>query len=71
MGLFSRRTESATDDNARTGRLLQGLEDTYAARTGDPVNGGPLDAFEGVILSGSVPPPGATYPPDGHSYPRR
>ncbi|MFJ3529264.1 hypothetical protein [Streptomyces sp. NPDC090132] len=68
---FLRRTETAADDNQRTGRLLQGLEDAYATRTGDPVDGGPLDNFEQVVISAAVPPHDATYPPDGHSYPRR
>ena len=70
MSLF-RRTETPADDDARTGRILQGVEDAYAARTGDPVNGGPLTAFEEVVLEGAMPPPGALYPPPGHTYPRR
>lgn len=70
MGLF-RRTETASDDNARTGRLLQGVENAYAARTGDPVDGGPLSDFESTVITAAAPVPGATYPPAGHGYPRR
>jgi hypothetical protein len=70
MGIFNRR-ETAADDDARTGRLLQGVENAYAQRTGDPVDGGPLDEFEETVLGASVPPPGASYPPPGHGYPRR
>lgn len=68
---FLRRTETPTDDHARTGRILQGVEDAYAARTGDPVNGGPLTPFEEVVLEGAMPLPGDPYPPPGHTYPRR
>ncbi|PWS47009.1 hypothetical protein DLE01_32510 [Streptomyces sp. FT05W] len=70
MGLF-RRTETATDNSARTGRLLDGLESAYASRTGDPVDGGPLTEFESVVVTAAAPQPGETYPPAGHSYPRR
>ena len=70
MPIFRRR-ETPADDDARTTRLLQGGEDAYAARTGDPVDGGPLTEFETTVLEGAVPPPGADYPPPGHTYPRR
>lgn len=70
MGIF-KRTETQKDDDARTGRILQGIEDAYAARTGDPVDGGPLTAFEETVLSAAVPADGAPYPPPGHGYPRR
>lgn len=70
MGLFSRR-ETATDDQARTGRLLDGVESAYAARTGDPVDGGPLTEFEETVLGAAAPQAGAPYPPPGHGYPRR
>ncbi|MFE7113207.1 hypothetical protein ACFU98_44405 [Streptomyces sp. NPDC057575] len=70
MTLFSSR-ETANDDAARTSRLLQHLEDAYAARTGDPVDGGPLTPFEHVVLEGSMPLPGEAYPPAGHTYPRK
>ncbi|UJV41608.1 hypothetical protein [Streptomyces sp. AMCC400023] len=70
MGIF-KRTETQKDDDARTGRLLQGVEDAYAARTGDPVDGGPLTAFEHTIVTSAAPDPDTEYPPPGHSYPRR
>ncbi|MBB4711179.1 hypothetical protein BJ965_001061 [Streptomyces luteogriseus] len=70
MGIF-RRTETASDAADRTTRILQGVEDAYAARTGDPVDGGPLDEFEQTVLGGAVAPPGVDYPPPGHGYPRR
>ncbi|MCX4581443.1 hypothetical protein OHB41_51790 [Streptomyces sp. NBC_01571] len=70
MSLF-RRTEKAADDFARTGRLLEGLEAAYAARTGDPASDLPLTDFEDVVIEGAMPLPGETYPPAGHSFPRR
>jgi hypothetical protein len=66
-----RRRENRTDDNARTGRLLDGLEAAYAARTSDPVDGGPVDDFESVILSAAGAEVTSPYPPPGHGYPRR
>lgn len=68
---FRRRTETDADDQARTSRLLQGVEDAYAARTGDPVDGGPLTEFEETVLGAAVPQHGTPYPPPGHTYPRR
>ncbi|MER6147974.1 hypothetical protein [Streptomyces hirsutus] len=70
MGLFRRR-ETADDDQARTSRLLAGVESAYAARTGDPVDGGPLTEFEETVLGSAVPEAGTAYPPPGHSYPHR
>ncbi|GGS47903.1 hypothetical protein [Streptomyces violaceus] len=70
MGFF-RRTENAADDQARTIRILDGIETAYAARTGDPVDGGPLNDFEEVVIEGAAPRAGDTYPPPGHGYPRR
>lgn len=70
MGLFS-RSESKKDDDARTSRILQGLEDAYAKRTGDPVDGGDLTRFEEVVLEAAAPRHGDQYPPAGHSYPKR
>jgi hypothetical protein len=66
-----RRSETTRDDHARTCRLLEGLETAYADRTGDPVDGGPLTEFEEVVLEGAAPLVGDTYPPAGHTYPRR
>ncbi|MDJ0347285.1 hypothetical protein QMK19_39535 [Streptomyces sp. H10-C2] len=68
VGLFR---ESKKHDDARTYRLLDGLEAAYAARTGDPVDGGDLTPFEEVVLEGAAPLPGETYPPAGHTFPRR
>lgn len=70
MALF-KRTETKADDDARTGRLLDGLETAYAVRTGDPVNGGPLTDFEETVIGAAAPEHGTPYPPPGHSYPRR
>ncbi|MHB9857641.1 hypothetical protein [Streptomyces sp. YIM S03343] len=70
MSLF-RRSENPADDQARTSRLLQGVEDAYAARTGDPINGGDLDQFEETVLSAAAPQHDSPYPPPGHGYPRR
>lgn len=66
-----KRRETKADDDARTTRLLDGLETAYAIRTGDPVDGGPLTQFEETVLEGAVPLPGDPYPPPGHSYPRK
>ena len=66
-----RRRETAADDQARTLRLLDGVESAYDARTGDPVDGGPLTEFEETVLGAVAPQAGTTYPPPGHGYPRR
>ncbi|MFJ9427581.1 hypothetical protein [Streptomyces sp. NPDC101249] len=71
MPIF-RRTEGPADDQARTGRLLQGVEAAYEQRTGDPVDGGPLDDFEATVISATAAQyDGTPYPPPGHTYPRR
>ncbi|MGW6008653.1 hypothetical protein [Streptomyces sp. NPDC055210] len=66
-----RRRETQRDDQARTGRLLDGLEAAYLARTGDPVGEADLDDFENVIVAAAHPHHDTTYPPPGHGYPRR
>ncbi|MFI8234947.1 hypothetical protein ACIGDI_39750 [Streptomyces sp. NPDC085900] len=71
MGNWFRGRENATDDAERSRRLLQGVEDAYEARTGDPVNGGELTDFETVVLHSTWPAPGQAYPPAGHDYPMR
>lgn len=63
--------ESRTDDEARTGRLLDQLDDAYATRTGDVADGGELTEFEETILFGVANDPARPYPPAGHTYPRR
>ncbi|GGV86790.1 hypothetical protein GCM10010294_67860 [Streptomyces griseoloalbus] len=70
MGIFNRR-ETAADDQARTTRLLNGLEAAYAARTGDPCGDADLDDFEEVIVSATGAECEPPYPPAGHTYPRR
>lgn len=70
MGIF-RRTENAADDEARTGRILQGVEDAYAARTGDACGDAALTTFEETVLRAAVPADGTPYPPPGHTYPSR
>ncbi|MBV9024561.1 MAG: hypothetical protein JO362_12395 [Streptomycetaceae bacterium] len=68
---FFRRSETKVDDDARTGRLLDGLETAYAIRTGDPCGDADLTTFEEVVLEGAVPLPGDIYPPAGHTYPMK
>ncbi|MGW0032105.1 hypothetical protein ACWDXD_20045 [Streptomyces sp. NPDC003314] len=70
MGLF-RRSESKKHDDDRTGRLLDGLEKAFAARTGDPCADVELTEFEEVALFAVAGDPAQTYPPAGHTYPRR
>ncbi|MEU3084696.1 hypothetical protein ABZ697_30895 [Streptomyces albidoflavus] len=70
MPFWTPRRETAADDHARTGRLLEGLEAAHAARTGDPVNG-ELDSFEQLVVEAALPLAGDPYPPPGHTYPRR
>lgn len=66
-----RRAETKAHDDARTGRLLDGLETAYAVRTGDPVNGGDLTEFEETVLFAVAGDPAQPYPPAGHTYPRK
>ncbi|MFJ8301739.1 hypothetical protein ACIQ9R_38380 [Streptomyces sp. NPDC094447] len=68
---FFRRSESKKDDDARTYRLLDGLETAYAVRTGDPCGDEDLSAFEETVLFGVGYDPRETYPPAGHSYPKK
>ncbi|CAM5530210.1 hypothetical protein SALBM135S_00864 [Streptomyces alboniger] len=70
MGIF-RRQETASDDAARTGRLLDGVDAAYTARTGHTGDGPDLDEFEETVLHAVARDPGAPYPPPGHGYPRR
>ncbi|MER5890742.1 hypothetical protein ABT160_43565 [Streptomyces sp. NPDC001941] len=65
------RRENKAHDDARTGRLLDGVEAAYAARTGDPCGDQELTAFEEIALFASAPDPREPYPPAGHDYPRR
>lgn len=67
MTLF-RRHESQDDDDQRTDRFLDDIEETYTARGGD---GGPLDEFEETVLMAASPTDETRYPPPGHGYPRR
>ncbi|MFS8200495.1 hypothetical protein ACLVWQ_17635 (plasmid) [Streptomyces sp. CWNU-52B] len=66
-----RRRETQADDQARTGRLLDGLDAAYLTRTGDLMGDADLDDFETVIAAAVHPHDGVTYPPAGHGYPRR
>lgn len=68
MGL---RRETKRDDDARTGRLLDGLDAAYAIRTGDPVDGGDMTDFEETVLFSVAGDPAQPYPPPGHGYPKR
>src|SRR5690606_40402835 len=70
MGIFRRR-ETAADDQARTGRLLDGLDAAYTARTGEVCGEEPLDAFEDVVIDAAGAEATGPYPPPGHGYPRR
>ncbi|GGV13714.1 hypothetical protein [Streptomyces spectabilis] len=72
MGIF-RRKENAAADEARTDRLLNGVDQAYTARTGH-VGGAAspdLDEFEETVLHAVARDPEAPYPPPGHGYPRR
>jgi len=68
VSLFRRR-ETQRDDYARTGRLLEALENAYYERVGEVV--ADLDPFEEVVMEAVMPLPGDPYPPAGHTYPRR
>ncbi|MEU4955357.1 hypothetical protein [Streptomyces lavendulae] len=70
MGLF-RRSESKKHDDARTYRLLDGLETAYAVRTGDPCGDEDLTEFEETVLFAVGYDQATEYPPAGHSYPKR
>ncbi|MGQ4342528.1 hypothetical protein ACN6LF_001373 [[Kitasatospora] papulosa] len=76
--------ETASDDQARTSRLLTHLQTSHLARVeaqqevleelyndAPPAAPVPLDTFERVVLEGAMPLPGETYPPAGHTYPTR
>jgi hypothetical protein len=65
------RRETPTDDQARTRRLLDGVESAYAARTGDPCGDADLTEFEEAVLFGVAGDPDQPYPPTGHDFPRR
>ncbi|MDK1477013.1 hypothetical protein QNO07_27075 [Streptomyces sp. 549] len=65
------RRESQNDDDDRTNRLLDGLDAAYAERTGGAASGMPLTQFEEVVMEGAAPLIGDTYPPAGHTYPRK
>lgn len=65
------RTETAADDDARSGRLMDGVDTVYAARTDNGATGDDLDDFEETVLFAASPEPGTPYPPPGHGYPRR
>ena len=70
IGVFSRRPETPAQDQARTGRLLDALD--QAAEAADPNQ--PLTPFEDVLLEGLGCGPACSdgpYPPAGHTYPKR
>lgn len=64
MGIFRRR-ETAADDRARTGRLLDSLDAAYEGQTGE------ITDFEDVIITATGAECEPPYPPPGHDYPRR
>ncbi|MEU8672962.1 hypothetical protein AB0C71_39440 [Streptomyces anulatus] len=68
MNIFRRR-ETPADDNARTNRLMDGLEAAYEQRRGG--EDVPLTEFETVVLDATVSLSGEPYPPAGHRYPKR
>lgn len=62
MGLF-RRTETRSDDNDRTRRLLDAGDTAFETEDSD---------FAEVVMDGLVSDVVTDpYPPTGHSYPRR
>lgn len=60
-----RRRETAADDTARTGRLLDSLDAAYDGTEGE------ITDFEEVIISATGAECYSPYPPPGHGYPRR
>jgi hypothetical protein len=68
MGL---RRENSRDDQKRTGRLLDGLDNAFAARTGDICADVDLTEFEETVLFSVAGDPAQPYPPTGHGYPKR
>ncbi len=66
-----RGRETQADDDARTGRLLDGVDTAYAVRTGAPAGDDDLTDFEETVLFASAPDPSTPYPPAGHTYPRK
>lgn len=65
------RRERPRDDFRRDLRLLDGIDDAFAARTGDPCADVDLTDFEETILFGVGRNPADPYPPAGHGYPRK
>jgi len=63
------RSESKTDDDRRTNRLLDSLDAAHEARTGGVSN--ELTDFEETVLHGVGYHPATQYPPAGHGYPKR
>ena len=64
------RRETPADDDARTVRLMDALD--QAGEAGD--QDAPLTPFEEVLLDGLGCGPdctGSPYPPTGHTYPRK
>lgn len=68
MNIFRSR-ETQSDDDARTNRLMDGLEAAYEQRRGG--EDVPLTQFEEVVLAATVTLSGEPYPPAGHTYPKR
>lgn len=62
--MFSRR-ETAKEDRARTGRMLDSLDAAYDGTDGE------ITDFEDVIISATGAECSPPYPPPGHTYPRR
>lgn len=60
--------ETRSDDNARTGRLLDQADTAFDSESRRGLD----DHFEDVVMEGLMTDRAvATYPPTGHGYPRR
>ncbi|WP_063889592.1 hypothetical protein [Streptomyces niveus] len=64
MALFSRRETQAHDDR-RTYALLDALDGATEAADSE------LTEFDQVVLHGVARDPRQSYPPPGHTYPKR
>lgn len=63
-----RHTETPTDDNARTNRLLDHADTAFEHEPATQLH----EDFEAIVMEGLLTDRAVTtYPPTGHTYPRR